>query len=90
MSGDNRRRILAVWAGLMLATACGWWIGTDHPIRGTGPHWAAAAVVSIAFIKARYIGLDFMGLRQASRMLRGLFAVWTTVVGAAVTLLALV
>ncbi len=66
-------RLTIVWAALVAATCVSWSVG--------------AAALAIAFVKVRYIGLEFMELRGADAVLRGLFEAYVLVVGA--TLLAL-
>jgi LDH2 family malate/lactate/ureidoglycolate dehydrogenase len=40
---------------------------------------ATAVALAIAFVKARYIGLDFMALRAAPRALRLAYEAWALV-----------
>ncbi|MFB0874456.1 cytochrome C oxidase subunit IV family protein [Sphingobium sp. sgz301303] len=49
-------------------------------IVGGNRQVAAAAVIVIAFIKVRIIGLDYMEIRNAPRLLRALFEAWTGIV----------
>jgi hypothetical protein len=64
-------RTTAVWFLLILATLTSWRLGTDH---GLGSHEAASvAIVVVAFVKVRLVGLYFMELREAPVVLRGLF-----------------
>ena len=60
--------------------------GSRHAVRATIA-WRARLVLLIAFLKARLIGLEFMELRAAPRVLRSIFEAWTVV--ACATLLAL-
>lgn len=45
-------------------------------VAGGNRHIAAAAVIVIAFIKVRIVGLDYMEIRNAPRLLRVLFEAW--------------
>jgi caa(3)-type oxidase subunit IV len=52
-----------VWVVLIVATAATWTLGTNH---GFGNHTlASVAILLIAFIKVRLVGLYFMELRDA-------------------------
>lgn len=64
------RRLGAVWAVLVVATLASWSVGGGN-----------AAVVAVAFVKARLVGLDFMELRTAPVALRVLFEGWVVVTG---------
>jgi caa(3)-type oxidase subunit IV len=80
---DARARALAVWLVLIAATLVSW-----ESARNSGDYrLASSAVLLIAFIKARLIGLEFMELRAAPRLLRLIFEAWTVL--ACTTLLAL-
>lgn len=58
----------------MLATVVSWFLGTDHGLDGSGSHSVAAvAILLIAMIKVRCVGLYFMDLRAAPTALRGAF-----------------
>lgn len=45
-------------------------------IAGGNRQITAAAVIVIAFIKVRIVGLDYMEIRNAPRLLRVLFELW--------------
>ncbi|MCG7593115.1 cytochrome C oxidase subunit IV family protein [Mycobacterium sp. PSTR-4-N] len=57
------------WLVLVAATLLSWALGADH---GTGS-MVAVAVLGIAAIKVRLVGLDFMELRHAPIPLRAAF-----------------
>jgi len=82
-------RATSVWLGLVIATLAGWLIGTDRPFGTGGADATAIAVVVIAFTKARFIAMDFMGLRQAPWQLRMLLHLWVLAFGTAVIALTL-
>ncbi len=69
------RRLALIWLILVVAALCSW-----ESARGWGDHrLAATAVLVIAFIKARIVGLEFMELRLAPLVLRLLFEAWTVI-----------
>ena len=80
---DAPARVAVVWVVLLAATFLSW-----ESARSSGDYRPASAVVLlIAFLKARLIGLEFMELRGAPRVLRFIFEAWVVV--ACATLLAL-
>jgi hypothetical protein len=72
-----------VFPALVLATLSSWLLG----VEGSMSTAIGCAVVVIALIKVRLVGLHFMELRNAPVALRGVFEVYVAVTGA--TLLAL-
>jgi Prokaryotic Cytochrome C oxidase subunit IV len=78
-------RLVVLWLFLVLATALSFGLGTDHDsaIRTT----LSAAVIVVAFIKFRLVGIHFMELGRAPRLLRTLFEGYVVIVG--VTILSL-
>ncbi|WP_354698551.1 hypothetical protein DSM112329_04234 [Paraconexibacter sp. AEG42_29] len=83
-----RTRATAVWGVLVLATLLSWWLGTDHGFDD--PDAAGALVLAVAFAKLRYVGLDFMEIRDAPRWLRAIFEGWVATVATAVVVMFLV
>jgi hypothetical protein len=73
------RKLTIVWLLLVLATGLSWAIGRGF---GSGEHdrYASVAVLLIAFIKVRFVFLDFMELRSAPGPLRLIFEGWTIAV----------
>ncbi|BBY61839.1 cytochrome C oxidase subunit IV family protein [Mycolicibacterium helvum] len=70
-----RNRAGVSWLILVAATLASFALGADH---GTGS-LVAVAVLAIAAIKVRLVGLDFMELRHAPIPLRVAFEVyWVT------------
>src|SRR5437764_13995502 len=59
-----RHRTTVIWLLLVFATAGSWVLGSEN--RGT-------ALMLVAFIKVRLVGLHFMELRSAPLALRTLF-----------------
>lgn len=77
-----RARSTYVWLGLVVVTLVSWAVGVDHGL-GSG---VAVWVLALAAVKVRYVGLDFMELRRAPLILRGIFefycvAVWLMLAG---------
>jgi hypothetical protein len=72
-------RNTAVWALMVAATSVPLLLGAAHGVK-----YAAAAALVIAFVKVRYIGLEFMELRGADVLLRRAFQAWVVVVGGTV------
>ncbi len=77
-----RNRAGVSWLILVAATLASWALGADH---GTGS-LVAVAVLGIAAIKVRLVGLDFMELRHAPIPLRAAFeaycvALWSLLSG---------
>lgn len=74
-----RNRITVIWALLVLATL----VSFDSSRLGVGGEnqtLAAAVIMIIAFAKVRFIGLDFMELRNSPLLLRLVFEVWVIAV----------
>ena len=70
-----------VWLALVAATAFSWTLGTDHGLGPDAQPLAGIAILAVAFVKLRFIGLYFMELREAHHVLRGLFEVYCAAVG---------
>jgi hypothetical protein len=70
-----RARSTVVWIVLLVATIVSWAVGSEH---GTGST-IAVVVLGVAVFKVRYVGLDFMELRQAPLLLRGVFECYCVV-----------
>jgi hypothetical protein len=70
-----------VWLILVAATAFSWTLGTDHGLGPDAQRLAGIAILAVAFVKIRFIGLYFMELCEAPRVLRGLFEFYCAVVG---------
>jgi cytochrome c oxidase subunit IV len=74
-----RQRITTVWVLLIAATGLSWEFGHGLGVGGSY-RLATTAVVLIAFIKVRFIFLDFMELRTAPLPLRLTFEGWSIIV----------
>lgn len=82
-----RHRSTAVYAALVLATLVSWLLGSSHGAEGDAVDAATAIALAIAFVKVRFVGLEFMELRAADRRLRWTFEAWVLGVGAMVVAL---
>ena len=70
-----RARSTVVWVVLVVATIVSWAVGSEH---GTGSA-IAVVVLGVAVFKVRYVRLDFMELREAPLLLRGMFECYCVV-----------
>lgn len=78
-----RNRLTVIWALLVVAT----FVSFDGARFGTGDNahaMATALIMVIAFLKVRYIGLEFMELRHAPLPLRLGFEFWSAAVCVAI------
>lgn len=69
----GHRRLTLVWIGLMSATGASWAICHRYSLA---PEIVAGIVIAIAFLKVRFVGLDFMELRTAPTAMRLAFEAW--------------
>jgi hypothetical protein len=69
--------LLTRWAALVAATALTWWLGESGRLQGHHPG-ALALVLALAFVKGRWIILDFMALRHGPPLWRRLLLGWLT------------
>jgi hypothetical protein len=67
-------RTSLIWLLLVAATALSWEVG--HGFGLHGPRQAGVAIIVVAFIKVRYVLLDFMEIRHAPIAMRGAAEVW--------------
>jgi hypothetical protein len=83
MTALLRTPATAIWMVLIVATMTSLALGTEH---GINSHTlASTAILLIAFIKVRLVGLYFMELREAPTVLRGLFEAYCVIVCTLVT-----
>jgi len=64
------------WLLLVLATAATFWVRADGVVGLA----AGAATLGIAWLKGRLVILDFMELREAPRLWRGIIEGWLLLV----------
>jgi hypothetical protein len=79
-----RTRLGVAWLLLVAATVVSLVLGSSHGVEGGAVELATALVLVVGFVKARYVGLEFMELRHAARPLRLAFEAWVLGVGAIV------
>jgi Prokaryotic Cytochrome C oxidase subunit IV len=80
-------RTTAIWLILILASFLTWWLGTNDSRDQLIERAMIAAVVVIAFLKAYLVGMEFMEVRGAPAVLRGLLTGWVGLLAVAVTTL---
>lgn len=80
MTHRNGRQLLRIWLVLLLFTAA-----CVVALRHVGGMAGLVLVLSLALLKARFVVLDFMGLREAKVMSRAL-AGWCMVLAASAAL----
>ncbi|MFY9766814.1 MAG: cytochrome C oxidase subunit IV family protein [Mycobacterium sp.] len=80
-------RTTAIWLILILASFLTWWLGTNDSRDQLSDRVMIAAVVVIAFLKAYLVGMEFMEVRGAPAVLRGLLTGWVGLLAVAVTTL---
>jgi len=74
-----------VWLSLVAATVLSWRFGQGFLIHDR--HAAGIAILVIAFIKIRYVILDFMEIRRAPLAMRIGAEIWVVAVCAALLFL---
>lgn len=84
MSTVWRSRIIPIWVGLVLATGLSW--VTAHGSGADFPHfpYAGIVIIVIAFLKIRFVAMEFIELRHAPKLARLAFDLWSFLVGAAI------
>ncbi len=71
-----RNRLTAILTLLVGSTCVSLWIRHDMGLRD--PRVAGSAILVLAFIKVRFVILDFMELRRAPRALRITAEIWVS------------
>jgi Prokaryotic Cytochrome C oxidase subunit IV len=62
-----------IWFLLCALTIVSWALGTNHGFGGSNHLPASLVIFAVAIFKVRMVGLYFMELKMAPRVLRGLF-----------------
>jgi caa(3)-type oxidase subunit IV len=62
-----------IWLVLVLATFLSWWLATE---RWHGGDLGAVAILIVAAVKIRLVGLHFMELGDAPPLLRAVFELY--------------
>jgi hypothetical protein len=78
----GRRRITSVWLLLLALTGVSWWLGRDGGGRDFG-----VVIVALAFLKIRFVLLDFMELRGAPLAMRYVGEAWVFVLAGAILMI---
>jgi hypothetical protein len=73
-----RTRITLVWFVLVAATAFSWEMG--HGVVFDDVRYASVVIIVVAFIKVRFVLLDFMEVRHAPLFMRLIGTVWLVAV----------
>jgi len=69
-------RLTVTWSALVILTLLSFTV-----LQGFQPYQlAGAAVIVVAFVKARLVGLEFMELRKAPLVLRLMFETWIVLI----------
>ena len=71
-------RASIVWLILVAATLLSW---ESIAIAGDSLRVAHTAILAIAFLKVRLVGLEFMELRHAPTLFRVAFEAWVAIIG---------
>jgi hypothetical protein len=74
-----RITVMHVWLGLLAATCLSWALGTSGA-TGSRRELGGAVILTVAFVKVRFVGHWFMELRGAPTVLRRLFDGWCVLV----------
>lgn len=77
-------RASAIWLLLVTASLLSW---ESMAIAGGDARLGRSAILVIAFLKVRLVGLEFMELRHAPLALRAAFEAWVVLVCAALLIL---
>ena len=81
MSALTRTTPLTTWSLLVAATLCSFAL-FETAGASTFHRYANVGIILIAFIKVRWVGLDFMELRHAPPGLRVAFEAWVIAIAA--------
>ena len=77
-------RFSLIWLVLVTASLLSW---ESMAIAGGDARLGRAAILLITFLKVRLVGLEFMELRQAPRVLRAAFEAWVVLIWGALLIL---
>jgi len=83
MTATSRtKRITGMWVALIVATLVSWTLGQSDWLGST--RRTSIAILIIAFLKIRYVILDFMELREAPLIMRMVAEAWVLIVCATI------
>jgi hypothetical protein len=80
-------RLFFVWMGLLLATWLSWTTSKHFALDSGLLRRADIAIIVVAFIKVRFVGLEFMELRHAPLPARIAFELWVVALPSAIAYL---
>ncbi len=79
------QRATGIWLLLLAITAVSGWLGSGRAVRDNGCHrYVGAAIVALAFVKIRFVILDFMEIRHAPFPMRLVCEAWVIIVCATI------
>ncbi|QTI69059.1 cytochrome C oxidase subunit IV family protein [Gordonia polyisoprenivorans] len=81
------RRVFIVWVSLVALTCATLWLGIDHPLASVSVRLASSIAILLAFVKAWFIGMDFMEIRDAPAPLKVVFNAWIMLIGGGLVIL---
>jgi hypothetical protein len=87
MSHTDDRRLTTVWALLVAATGLSWLLAGHHDSHGSTVTAGAAIALGLGFVKVRYIGREFIEVRNAPALLQRILDAW--ILSAGTTLIVL-
>jgi heme/copper-type cytochrome/quinol oxidase subunit 4 len=87
LNAQSRRRITGIWLLLLMLTAVSWWLGRGSGWPAHDPRDIGLVIVVLAFVKIRFVMLDFMEVRYAPTAMRAACEAWVAAVCAAILIL---
>ncbi len=81
-------RVTGIWLLLLAITAASAWLGNGHPVRDD--RYIGVAIVALAFVKIRFVILDFMEIRTSPLAMRLACEAWVIVLCATIVLIDLI
>lgn len=85
MTNLIRSRITQIWLLLVAATAISWEMG--HGVGFNSVRYASVSIIVIAFVKVRFVIMDFMEIRGAPLFMRIVAEAWALTVCSALVVL---
>jgi Prokaryotic Cytochrome C oxidase subunit IV len=73
-----RSRVTVIWLLLVAATGLSWELG--HGMGFSSVRLASSAVIVVAFVKVRFVILEFMEIRTAPLFMRIIAETWLVVI----------
>jgi heme/copper-type cytochrome/quinol oxidase subunit 4 len=79
-------RVTGIWLLLLAITAASAWLGNGH---ARDDRYLGAAIIALAFVKIRFVILDFMEIRTAPVAMRLACEAWVIILCAAIVVIGL-